>query len=76
MIEQVTKNIMRCDACNTIITTECAAHILTKDFCSKCSCDILTEIGNNRLLDVEEFLDLLDDYKHSFKIQRRSIHEF
>ncbi len=73
MIEQITSNIVRCDACGDIIHGNSPkASLFTKDFCGHCACDILSDIGSKPLLDIEEFLQIVDDYKYSFRIQRHN----
>lgn len=74
MVEQVTTNVLRCDACHQIISGDAPrASLFTKDFCSQCACEILSDIGKKPILDVEEFLEIVDDYKNSFRLPKPGV---
>jgi hypothetical protein len=79
MVEQVTTHVVRCDACGILIEHDMdKATIFTKDLCSTCACILLEDIGrvshaNQKVfITQEEFLELLDDYKNSFRCQRKA----
>jgi len=71
MVEKVTTSIIRCDACRVIIESGLPhASLFTKDFCGYCACEILSDIGKKPILDIEEFLEIVDDYKTSFRVHK------
>jgi hypothetical protein len=74
MIEHESVTVVRCDACGQRVPSGSPkASLFTKDFCSYCACEILSDLGKKPILDVEEFLEIVDDYKHSFRIPKPGI---
>ncbi len=65
MIESVTTNVVRCDACNLRLEEgDGYRHVFHKDICDKCMGLILQKIESERILSKKEFDGVLDDIKY------------
>ncbi len=65
MIEAITTNIIRCDACNTLLSNEDGyRHIYHKDICEHCMGLLLQKIESEKVLSKEIFDELVDDIKY------------
>ncbi len=67
MIEKITQNIVRCDACNRCLEKgDGYRHVFHSDICDECLGIILQKIESNRLLSTTDFKDLIDEIKYKF----------
>ena len=74
MVEQVMVYKMKCDACGGYISSaQLSARVFEKDFCGQCACEILSDIDKKPSIDSKEFLEIVDDYKNSYRLPRPGI---
>ncbi len=65
MIESITTNIIRCDACNRYLEKgDGYRHVFHKDICDECVGLILQKIEAERIITKKEFTDVLDDIRY------------
>ncbi len=65
MIETVTTNVIRCDACNRYLENgDGYRYVFHSDICDECMGLLLQKIESEKILSKEVFDELVDDLKY------------